>query len=223
MTDLLRIALVFGLIVFLLRKKVPVGYALMVGAGGLAVVYMMSPKRVFLALENTFTGSITYELLIALTCIRGFEMVLRQERALEGMMNAVKGLLKNKKAVVVTMPLLIGMLPSVGGAYFSAPMVDEATKDLSLNPEEKAFANYWYRHPWEFILPLYPGIVLGSALTGIKLRDFIGANLPYAIVMFLAGFVFLSKIKGSFETKGSRLRDIWAFVPIVVLLFAVVV
>lgn len=223
MTDLIRIALVFVLLVILLRKRVPVGYTLLAGSGGLALIYMMPFDKVLLSVKNTFTKPITYELLIALTCIRGFEMVLRQERVLEGMMNAVKNLLKNKRAVVVTMPLLIGMLPSVGGAYFSAPMVDEATKDLSLKPEEKAFANYWYRHPWEFILPLYPGIVLGSALTGIKLRDFIVANLPYAIVMFGAGFVYLSKIKGMFEVKEGKGRDLLSFIPIVVLLFAVMI
>jgi integral membrane protein (TIGR00529 family) len=121
------------------------------------------------------------------------------------------------------MPLLIGMLPSVGGAYFSAPMVDEATKDLPMSPEEKAFANYWYRHPWEYILPLYPGIVLASAITEIPLRTYILINLPYALTMFLSGFFFLSKAKGAFRAEGSSRMSLRSFTPIVVLLVLVAV
>ena len=51
------------------------------------------------------------------------------------------------------MPMLIGMLPSLGGAYFSAPMVKEATSGIHMSQEEKAFINYWFRHPWEYHSP----------------------------------------------------------------------
>jgi len=199
MFDLIRLAIVFVLILFLLRRKWNVGYVLLTGSGALAVLYLMKPSSLLLVVKNALTAGITIKLLIALTFIRIFEFILRDKAILAKMMESMKGLFRNKKAVVVSMPLLIGMLPSIGGAYFSAPMVDEATRDLSITPEEKAFANYWFRHPWEFILPLYPGIILASVLTSIEVRTFIILNLAYAITMFLVGLWGLKGITGSYE------------------------
>jgi len=105
------------------------------------------------------------------------------------MTEASQSLLGNKKLSIISMPLVMGMLPSLGGAYLSAPMVDSATKNLNMAKEEKAFINYWYRHPWELILPLYPGVVLASAVSGVHLRELIILNLPAAMILFLAGFV----------------------------------
>ncbi|MEC4684728.1 MAG: DUF401 family protein [Nitrospirota bacterium] len=224
MFDLVRLAMAFALILFLLRRKWNVGYVLLTGSGALAVLYLMNPSSLFLVVKNALTAGITIRLLIALTFIRIFEFILRDKAILAKMMESMKGLFRNKKAVVISMPLLIGMLPSVGGAYFSAPMVDEATKDLSITPEEKAFANYWFRHPWEFILPLYPGIILASVLTSIEVRTFIMLNLSYAITMFLIGLWGLRGITGSYEVlKNVSRKGLWSFLPIVILLGLVII
>ncbi len=224
MFDLIRLAIVFVLILFLLRWKWNVGYVLLTGSGALAVLYLMKPSSLFLVVKNALTAGITIKLLIALTFIRIFEFILRDKAILAKMMESMKGLFRNKKAVVVSMPLLIGMLPSVGGAYFSAPMVDEATRDLSITPEEKAFANYWFRHPWEFILPLYPGIILASVLTSIEVRTFIIRNLSYAITMFLVGLWGLKGITGSYKVlKNVSRKGLWSFLPIVILLGFVII
>lgn len=223
MIDIIRLVIIFILILILLRKRLNVGYVLMIASGVLASFYFMKPQSIYLVIKNTLTSEITLKLIIALTFIRVFEFILREKGLLEKMMESIKGIFRNKKAVIISMPLLVGMLPSIGGAYFSAPMVREATKELSLTPEKKSFANYWYRHPWEFILPLYPGIVLASVLTSIELRKFIILNMPYAVIMFLVGFWFLRDIRGGFESKRSVSRvGVWSFLPIILLLIFVI-
>src|SRR4030042_926732 len=97
------------------------------------------------------------------------------------------------------MPLLIGLLPSVGGAYFSAPMVDEATRDTKMSLEEKGFVNYWLRHPWEYILPLYPGILLASAISKIELRDFIATVVALFLFYRYKPKAILSSLKHGFS------------------------
>ncbi len=224
MFDLIRLAIAFILILFLLRKKWNVGYVLITASGALSVLYLMKPYSILLVIKNALTAGITIKLLIALTFIRIFEFILRDKAILGNMMESMKGLFRNKKAVVISMPLLIGMLPSVGGAYFSAPMVDEATRDLSMTPEDKAFANYWFRHPWEFILPLYPGIILASVLTSIEVRIFIILNLSYAIAMFLVGLWGLREIRGRHSMLESVSRKgLWSFLPIIILLGLVII
>jgi hypothetical protein len=164
------------------------------------------------------------ELTVALMFIRMLEMVLRERNILNVMTGAVKGVLRNKKCVLVSMPLLIGMLPSIGGAYFSCPMVDESAKGLDLTREDKAFTNYWYRHPWETTLPLYPGLILATVITGIGMRKMILLNLPYAAAMLAIGLLFCMKgVRGTFaREEGSSHRALWSFVPIAVLLVLVI-
>ncbi|MGC2064458.1 MAG: DUF401 family protein [Thermodesulfovibrionales bacterium] len=190
MLDIIRISLTFILILTLLRKKVPVGYVMLIDAAVLMLLYRMDLAAVISTAQKTFTGRVTVTLWLSLSLIRVFELILRENNVLSTMMSAVKTYVRNKKVVVISMPLLIGMLPSLGGAYFSAPMVKEATSGLHMSREEKAYINYWFRHPWEYILPLYPGILLASALSGIPLYSFVVANITYAFVLFCIGFVY---------------------------------
>lgn len=139
------------------------------------------------------------------------------------MMEASRNLLKRKKAVIISMPMLIGLLPSLGGAYFSAPMVDESTKGLNMSAEEKGFINYWFRHPWEYVSPLYPGILLASAVTAIELRNLMLANMTYAVIIFATGFIFSMRgIKGEFTKKVKiEKKELWSFFPVSLILIMV--
>jgi integral membrane protein (TIGR00529 family) len=140
-------------------------------------------------------------------------------------MNSIKIIFKKRKLITISMPLLIGLMPSVGGAYFSAPMVAETTKDLKISSEEKSFINYWFRHPWEFILPLYPGILLASAITKIELHNLISANLLFAFLMLTTGFLFSMKgLRGSIDKQTDiSKKGLWSFAPIISVLCFVLI
>lgn len=211
MLDLIKILLVLSLIILLLRKKWHIGIVMAAGAIFLAILYLMPPARIITASYKSLTSSVSLKLLLALSFIRSFEMILREKGLLQKITEATGSILKKKRLVIISMPLLIGMLPSLGGAYFSAPMVEESSKGLNLSNEHKAYINYWFRHPWELILPLYPGIVLASAVAEIPLRRFILANIFVAIAMMIIGFfVGLKDIKGNIESNSTRpeLKDL---------------
>ncbi len=190
MPDLFKIGFAFLLILVLLRKKLFIGYVMLIASACLAALYKMGPESIAGALRKSIINSTTIKLLLALSLIRTFELILREKNVMSAMMSSVKGFFNNKKVVIISMPLLIGMLPSLGGAYFSAPMVKEATAGLKMSQEEKAFINYWFRHPWEYILPLYPGILLASAVSGIPLYSLIFANMVCAVVLLAMGFIY---------------------------------
>ena len=202
-----------------------IGYVMLMASGVLAFLYLMPPLSIFSTVKNALIGRVTIKLALALTLIKSLELILREKDFLSEMMKASKALLLKKKAVIVSMPLLIGLLPSIGGAYFSAPMVDESTKGMNMSQEEKAFINYWYRHPWEFILPLYPGILLASAISGIELRNLIIANTAYAVFIVITGLVFsMREAAGSFaKTEGISGKGLLSFIPIAAVLLFVVI
>ena len=140
-------------------------------------------------------------------------------------MDSFRGMVMDRRILMASMPALIGLLPSMGGALFSAPMVEEASKDIDITPEKKAFVNYIFRHPWEFILPLYPGLVLASAITKYELGDLILVNLPYALCLLAGGVIWgLTglKVKKEGFKKISR-RGFLSFLPLVLILLMVIV
>jgi integral membrane protein (TIGR00529 family) len=222
MADLVRLAAVFAVILFLLRKKLNIGFVMLIAATLLFLLYRMGPAPILKTVSGALLNPVTIDLILALSFIRIFEMILREHAVLTGMMNGIKAIVRNRKVVTVSMPLLIGLMPSVGGAYFSAPMVAETTRDVNITPEEKGFINYWFRHPWEYVLPLYPGILLASAVSKIELYTLIKVNLSYAVLLVLTGFAFsMHGLKGMVQTEHFAEKALWSFVPITAVLFLV--
>lgn len=224
MLDIIKVTAVFIAILILLRKKINIGYVMLLASGILAFLYLMPPISIFSTVVSALLDEATVKLALSLTLIRIFELMLRERDILSDMMKAARTLLLKKKAVIVAMPLLIGLLPSIGGAYFSAPMANESTKGLKMSQEEKAFINYWFRHPWEYILPLYPGILLASALANLELRHLIIANVTYAILIVITGFIFSMKgASGEFpKSEGISKQGFLSFIPLAMVIMLVV-
>lgn len=236
MAELIKISLVLFLILFLLRKKLNIGYVMLIASSALFVLYGMDAAGIMATVKRALVSDITIKLLLALSLIRILELILREKNILSAMMSAAKILFKKRRAIIISMPMLIGMLPSLGGAYFSAPMVKEATSGINMSQEEKAFINYWFRHPWEFILPLYPGVLLASAVSNIPLYNLIKANMVYSVVLLATGFLFAMRgirkgphkpTEKKAEDKKTRNRilkeDLLSFLPIVTVLSLVVI
>jgi integral membrane protein (TIGR00529 family) len=225
MIDLSKISVVFVVILILLRKKLNIGIVMIIAGSLLFLLYLMPLALILKTLRNAVLSDATIKLILALSFIRTFERTLRERAVLAEMMGAVKAVFRNRKLVTVSMPLLIGLMPSVGGAYFSAPMVAETTVGINMSPEEKGFINYWFRHPWECILPLYPGILLASAISGVELHSLITVNLSYAVLILITGFIFAMRgFRGSIRTEGRpSMKGFLSFVPILTVLMLVVV
>jgi hypothetical protein len=106
-------------------------------------------------------------------------------------------------------------------------MVKEATDDIQMSQEEKAFINYWFRHPWEYMLPLYPGIVFASAVSAIPLSSLVIANAVYAVAMIVTGFIFSMRHieNGSAAEQGeagkAEERQWSSFLPLMAILILV--
>jgi hypothetical protein len=223
MPDLLKISAVFLLILLLLRKKFNIGLVMLAASVALFFLYRMPLPSIIRTCEHAVLNGVTIKLILALSFIRMLEQVLRENDVLLRMMASVKALFKNRKVVTISMPLLIGLMPSIGGAYFSAPMVAETTRDVTMSPEEKGFINYWFRHPWECILPLYPGILLAAAVSKTELHALIAANMTYAFIMVVTGFLFAMRgLRGAIKTEETfPKKDLWSFAPIFAVLLLV--
>ncbi|MCL5266008.1 MAG: DUF401 family protein [Chloroflexi bacterium] len=187
MIAFLKLILVFTLILVLIRRKVNIGLSLLIAAGFLGLLFQMAPQDIG---QTALAGVIdlsTLDLLAALIFILFLENVMRKTLILQRMVSAVTALARDRRLAMALLPAFVGLLPSVGGAVFSAPMVDEASQGLQLTPERKSFINYYYRHLWEPILPIYPSVILVSQILKVPIGNVIIAQLPLSIAAVLAG------------------------------------
>ncbi len=131
-----------------------------------------------------------------------------------------------KKLQFILLPAFIGLLPMPGGALFSAPMVDKAVAKENFSPEQKTFINYWFRHIWEYFLPLYPGVILVSGLFNIPFINFLKYHGIFLLVMLVIGyFIVLKNVKETSNYKKRSIKDIigifYTVLPVIIIFFLV--
>jgi len=187
MTDLAKIGAAFALIVLLLRLRWNLGLVMLTGALFLGSIYRIGPAGQLRVLLSSSGDLVTINLVAGLALIMVLENIIRKRGVLKRMMEAVVNVARDRRIAVAVLPAVIGLLPSAGGAAFSAPMVQEASADAEITPERKAFINYWFRHIWEYISPLYPGIVLAAAITKIPVNKLLLSQLPLPIALIAVG------------------------------------
>ncbi|AJE04034.1 DUF401 family protein [Geobacter pickeringii] len=230
MTDLLKTIAVLAVVVWLLRRKVHLGTVMVAGSLLLALLYLTPPLRFLFGVRTALVSPQSLEMTATLVFTMIMENILRTTGTLKRMVESLSELLPDPRLVMAAMPAMIGMLPSPGGAVFSAPMVREASARLSLPADQKAMINYWYRHIWEYVSPLYPGIILVAGLSHIPYQRIVLANAPFAVSVVCWGALFcfagIGSIPAAAENRTGRGRALRTFLftiaPIVATLAAVV-
>jgi integral membrane protein (TIGR00529 family) len=188
--ELLKIGLVFALVVLFLVRRVELWITLCVGGIALGFLHrlpLLMMGKVF------FRGLIepqTIHLVLALLFILVLSEIMKEGGGMRTMIDSFSAITGDLRAVVALLPAMIGLMPIVGGALVSAPLVVEASDALKLPPERKTFLNYWFRHIWEYFLPTYPGVILAAALLGVSLREIAAHHFPLTLAAIGGGIVF---------------------------------
>jgi integral membrane protein (TIGR00529 family) len=207
MIDLLKIGAAFALIVLLLRLRWNLGLVMLLGSLFLGALYLIGPVRQAQVIFLSTIDLVTINLVTGLVLIMVLENIIRKRGLLKRMMEAVVNVARDRRIAMAVLPGVIGLLPSAGGAAFSAPMVQDAAADSDLSPERKAFINYWFRHIWEYISPLYPGIVLAAAVTKIPINKMLLSQLPLPLAVVGVGALLGFRGMKTSVVKGKRDRE----------------
>ena len=170
-------------------------YALIAASFALACVRGIWPwDWVVMAVRSCFDMTLL-GLLCALTSILLLSGAMDQSGQAKRMADGVKLLIHSTKVRLMFFPALVGLLPVPGGAVFSCPMVHEVAKDSPLPPPHLSAINYWFRHIWEAVWPLFPGFILYCALSELTPFEVITYNWPIWLAGLFAGWLcFLRNI-----------------------------
>nr|WP_321513959.1 DUF401 family protein [uncultured Pseudodesulfovibrio sp.] len=186
----LKVLFAFVLMLAGMRLRIGLGLSILVGGAVMGFLFGLGP----VPLVKAGVLALTQEKFHFLIAIVGLILILSDAMERSGqskrLMNALSGFLRSPRLRLVFFPALIGLLPMPGGAVFSAPMVKTVSEDMRISNSQRAVVNYWFRHVWELVWPLYPGIILTLGLANIQILDLISYTWPGTPVMLLVGWWF---------------------------------
>lgn len=226
------LVIAMAIIILMLRRHIPIGPCML--TGGLFIWLMKTPELHYLgqAFKETLLLPRTYDILFALYFVMCLEIELRTSGALAGMVHALQRIFSSNRVTLAVMPAFLGLLPSLGGARFSAPIVEEASKGLGLTNEHQAAINFWFRHIFEYSSPIIPGMIMACNIAGVTYSEFITHLCWLTVLMFCVGwFVLIRPIKtdsikevsGDAYANKQGWQDLWLSLSPVILTFVLVV
>jgi integral membrane protein (TIGR00529 family) len=199
MYALIVIFVSLSVLVVLLRLKVKIGLAMVVSACALAVLLSVTPAAIGRMLtdewQNLPLTRTTGYLFISLTALVLLVNVLGAAMAQIGLSQklipAMQGLFKSRRFALALIPLMMGMLPTPGGIMLSAPMVRDAGDKIGVSRSRLAAINYFFRHQWEPVWPLFPVVPLIQSILGISALTFFCNHIVLSAAGIVSGVVVL--------------------------------
>jgi hypothetical protein len=190
MVELLKIGIVFFVVLIITFRRVNLWIALLAGTFLLGALFRMPFGSIVKDLLTSTLDMRTLLLLGAFIAILFFSTLLKETGRMEEILEGFRVIFKDIRVVIALLPAMIGLMPIMGGALISAPMVVEGSDELKLSPERRTFINYWFRHVWQYTLPTYPSLILAATLIRIPVRNLGWINLPLTLTAIVSGIFF---------------------------------
>ncbi len=230
MVDLLKLLLILGLMVFLLAKKWDLGLVLLLNTVVVALLFGYPAVDWVRSVAGGLVAADTVGLVGAVFLVLVLAELMRRTRASDEMVASLQALVPDSRITLALMPLMIGLLPMVGGAMFSAPMVNEVGARLDVSPDRKTFINYWFRHAMEYVFPLYSSLLMMAALLSVSVFEFVRLSWPLTFAALASGVLWgllgidrtAEAVEPRRATEGAwrmLLRSTW---PLILVVLAVV-
>ena len=178
-------------ILILLRFKLHPGFAIF--AGSIILSFLVLPLNTIpsLMLQSLWNYQ-TLQLLVVVASA----LTLSRFMEVKGLLASLATALENTtpKLAIHLIPAVIGLVPMPAGALVSATASQDLLKRLGLNPERSTFINYWFRHFWEFSIPVYPSIIATSVLLTIPFSFILATLFPVTLLVIATLVIDLIKI-----------------------------
>ncbi len=230
MQDLLRIVLVVLILLFLIKKKVDLGSVLFLGAILSGLLFGLNVRILALDLFKALISFETLSLIGIIILVLYLGDFLQARGNFKILVDSLKDLVPEARLILAIPPVFIGLLPMLGGALMSAPVVKEAGSRWKLSPAWLTFLNYWFRHIWEYCWPLYVNLIMAAAILQIPIKKISSIQFPFTILAAGIGLILLFKHVPYLPKEGKSNRflknlynlffSLWPILLVIVLIFA---
>ncbi|MDR2075990.1 MAG: DUF401 family protein [Desulfovibrio sp.] len=201
-----KLLLTFAAILILLRLRLALWKTLFAACALLAILCAL-PAASWIRIPLTSLGQTDF--LCMQVMLFGIMVLSALQEAGGQSQRLVEGLeshIRHPRIRLILFPAVVGLLPMPGGALFSCPMLDAASRGLPIDANRKTLINYWFRHIWEVAWPLYPGYILTCSLLGISLLTLAQYTFPLIFLAIGTGwFFFLRDIPSQPDTASPKI------------------
>jgi len=199
MYALIAMALALTLLVILLRLRVKLGRSMLLSSIGLAVMLRVTPNELWQAVVYEWhnkpfsqtTGYLFITLTLLVTLVNVLGVAMKETGVSQRLAPALQGLFKSRRLALMVIPMMMGMLPTPGGIMLSAPMVRDLGDQIGVDRSRSAAINFFFRHQWETVWPLFPAVPLIQSMFGISAFALISHNIAITLAGTLGGVIFL--------------------------------
>lgn len=206
MYDLIILTVSLAIILILFKCKLNLTLTMIVAALFLGIAYRFSLTEILKTFYAACLSRETLEIAAALLLVIIFNLSMNAAYTFKKIVNNMKNILLDIRWVIAVIPAVIGFLPMFGGALVSAPVVKEITQEMGISNERKTFLNFWFRHIWEYTLPLYPGIILAAGILGVPVYRVITSNSILTVSAIIIGIIWgTGRLKWRPEHSGEAL------------------
>ncbi len=204
MFTLLKLAFLIIFILVFIRLKINIAIVIFFLLIATTVVFGLSPIEIKTSVIKAFLSPFTYKLVGMIITILFLEGIMEEKKLFARLINLLSNF-KTKKWALLLPPSIIGLLPMPGGALVSAPAVKVASEHFKLSPSDKAYINFWFRHLWEYWWPLYPGLLVASAVLQVPIRKIMLYLFPLSLISIISGLILtLPLLKEEKKTKKTQ-------------------
>jgi integral membrane protein (TIGR00529 family) len=190
MLDLLKLGLILAFTILLILRRWDLGLVLLLDTILAAHLFAYPAGATLTSAWQGIIAPDTLNLVGAVFLMLTLAEVLRRTKSMEKMVRALQIVIPDSRIVLGVIPAVIGLMPMLGGAMFSAPMVNGIGSRLELSSERKTFVNYWFRHAMEYVWPLYTSVLMTAALLDISPFAFISASYPLSLTAIAGGVLW---------------------------------
>lgn len=178
--------------------------------------FPLPPGDFLKTLKEGITSFSTWRVILIVYFVLVLGRTMRESGTIEEVGRYLRGMMPNKKLALSVPPALVGMLPMPGGALLSAPLIEDV--DRSLPPHHLAFINYWFRHIWEYCLPIYPGLIVAAGILEVPIRKLSLYQFPLTFLAFGTGYLFISGFVKEGRKEKEKVKFPWKILPLLFLI-----
>jgi integral membrane protein (TIGR00529 family) len=176
-------------LIILLRLKIHLALTIFLLSVYTVVLFQINLKTALTAGGQILIEEKTLQLFVVIVTVIYIAAVQKAKKMFDRLVSSLNSIIRDSRIVAMVSPAIVGFLPMPGGALMSAPLVDISTKEMDLKPEFNTFLNYWFRHVWEYVWPVYAALLFFEALSGIPLKTIILYQAPFTVLNIVTGLI----------------------------------
>lgn len=191
-------------ILILLRLKLHPGLAIF--AGSLIISLLVLPLNSIPAhMLKTLVDRQTIRLLVIIASALALSSLMEEKGLLTKLAASMERI--GSRVAIHLVPAVIGFVPMPGGALVSATASQGLVKRLGLTPEKGTFINYWFRHIWEFSVPVYPAIIITSVILSVPLFSIVKILAPLTVLTVVLGTTMSFRMLKKSPEKSPKMKE----------------